>query len=126
MVDEIENSRYTEEQIALSLKQVEEGTPIPEVCRNLGIAKQTFYRWKNRYGGMLPSGMNQLRLPEEENPKLKKLMVDLSFTPRYWEFRHTSTKSCPIIPTPILRRTILIWTLQCYYQEEYLSMDLLI
>ena len=74
----MKKSKYTEEQIAFALKQAELGTPIPEVCRKLGIAEQTFYRWKSKYGGMLPSDMMRLRQLEEENAKLKKLVADLS------------------------------------------------
>lgn len=69
---------YTEEQIAFALKQAELGTPISEVCRKLGIAEQTFYRCKSKYGGMLPSDMKRLRQLEEENAKLKKLVANLS------------------------------------------------
>ena len=54
------------------------GAPISEVCRKLEIAEQTFYRWKNKYGGMLPSDMKRLKQLEEENAKLKKLVADLS------------------------------------------------
>lgn len=54
------------------------GTPVSEVCRKLGIAEQTFYRWKSKYGGMLPSDMKRLRQLEEENTRLKKLVADLS------------------------------------------------
>ena len=74
----MKKSNYTEEQIAFALKQAELGTPISEVCRKLGIAEQTFYRWKSKYGGMLPSDMKRLRQLEEENAKLKKLVADLS------------------------------------------------
>ena len=74
----MKQSNYTEEQIAFALKQAELGTPISEVCRKLGIAEQTFYRWKSKYGGMLPSDMKQQRQLEEENAKLKKLVVNLS------------------------------------------------
>ena len=77
-VDEMKKSNYTEEQIAFALKQVELGAPISELCRKLGIAEQTFYRWKSKYGGMLPSDMKRLRQLEEENAKLKKLVADLS------------------------------------------------
>ena len=48
------------------------------MCRKLGIAEQTFYRRKNKYGGMLPSDMKRLKQLEEENVKLKKLVADLS------------------------------------------------
>ena len=74
----MKKSKYTEEQIALALKQAELGTPISEVCRKLGIAEQTFYRWKSKYSGMLPSDMKRLRQLDEENAKLKKLVADLS------------------------------------------------
>ena len=74
----MKKSSYTEEQIAFALKQAELGTPISELCRKLGIAEQTFYRWKSKYGGMLPSDMKRLKQLEEENTKLKKLVADLS------------------------------------------------
>ena len=74
----MKKSNYTEEQIAFALKQAELGAPISELCRKLGIAEQTFYRWKSKYGGMLPSDMKRLRQLEEENAKLKKLVADLS------------------------------------------------
>lgn len=74
----MKKSRYTEEQIAFALKQAELGTPVEEVCRKLGIAEQTFYRWKKRYAGMMPSDMKKMKQLEEENAKLKKLVADLS------------------------------------------------
>ena len=74
----MKKSNYTEEQIAFALKQAELGAPISELCRKLGIAEQTFYRWKSKYGGMLPSDMKRLRQLEEENAKLKRIVADLS------------------------------------------------
>lgn len=74
----MKRSRYTEEQISYVLKQVELGAPVVEVCRKIGVTEQTFYRWKNKYGGMLPSDMKRLRQLEEENTNLKKLVADLS------------------------------------------------
>lgn len=74
----MKKSRYTEEQIALALKQAELGAPVGEVCRKLGIAEQTFYRWKTKYGGMMPSEVKRLKQLEEENATLKKLVADLS------------------------------------------------
>lgn len=74
----MKKKNYTEEQIAFALKQAELGTPVGEVCRKLGICEQTFYRWKSRYGGMLPSDMKRLKQLEDENTKLKKLVADLS------------------------------------------------
>ena len=74
----MKKSRYTEEQIAFALKQAELGTPVEDVCRKLGIAEQTFYRWKKRYAGRMPSDMKKMKQLEEENAKLKKLVADLS------------------------------------------------
>jgi len=77
-VKEMKKSRYTEEQIAFALQQAEHGTPVSEVCRKLGVTEQSFYRWKKKYNGMLPSDMKKLKQLEEENAKLKKLVADLS------------------------------------------------
>ncbi|MDD4106143.1 MAG: transposase [Eubacteriales bacterium] len=74
----MKRSRYTEEQIAFALKQADLGTPISDVCRKLGVSEQTFYRWRNKFSGMLPSDMKRLKQLEEENTKLKKLVADLS------------------------------------------------
>lgn len=72
------SSKFTEEQIAFALKQAETGTPVKEVIRKMGITEQTFYRWKKKYGGMMPSDLKRLRQLEEENRQLKKLVADLS------------------------------------------------
>ena len=74
----MKSSKFTEEQIAFALKQAETGTPVKEVMRKIGITEQTFYRWKKKYGGMMPSDLRRLRQLEEENRQLKKLVADLS------------------------------------------------
>ena len=74
----MKTSKFTEAQVAFGLKQAEDGTPIGEVCRKAGIAEATFYNWRKRYAGLLPSEMKQLRQLEEENAKLKRLVADLS------------------------------------------------
>ena len=51
---------------------------ISQICRKLGIAEQTFYRWRSKYAGMLPSDLKRLKQLEEEDSKLKKLVADLS------------------------------------------------
>ncbi len=48
-------SRFSEQQIALLLKQVDDGVSVEEVCRKAGISQQTYYRWCNKYGGLIPS-----------------------------------------------------------------------
>jgi len=57
----MKSSKFTEEQIAFALKQAETGTPVKEVIRKMGITEQTFYRWKKKYGGMMPSELRRLR-----------------------------------------------------------------
>ena len=74
----MKRSKFTEEQISFALKQVETGTPVKEVIRKMGITEQTFYRWKKKYRGMMPSDLRKLRQLEEENRQLKKLVADLS------------------------------------------------
>ena len=74
----MKSSRYTPEQVAFAMRQTESGTPVPEVCRKMGIAEQTFYRWKKKYVGMGVAEVRKLRILEEENRKLKQLVADLS------------------------------------------------
>ena len=75
---EDEASKFSEAQIAFVLRQAEEGTAIGEVCRKAGISEATFYNWRKKYAGLLPSEMKRLKQLEEENGKLKKLVADLS------------------------------------------------
>jgi putative transposase len=72
-------SRFTEAQIAFVLKQAEDGTAVGEVCRKAGIPEATFYNWRKRYAGLMPSEVKRLRQIEEENAKLKRIVADLSW-----------------------------------------------
>jgi putative transposase len=60
------------------LQQVTGGVPVGDVCRQVGISEQTFYRWKKAYGAMLPSEARELKPLRDENTKLKRLVADLS------------------------------------------------
>jgi putative transposase len=62
----------------LRAEQAEDGTAIGEVCRKVGISEATFYNWRKKYAGLMPSEMKRLRQLEDENGKLKKLVADLS------------------------------------------------
>ena len=53
--------RYSEEQIAFALQEAEQGTPVAEIYRKLEVAEQTYYRWKKKYGEMLPSDKKRLK-----------------------------------------------------------------
>jgi putative transposase len=74
----MKKSQFTEQQIAFALHQADTGTAIGEVCRKMGISEQTFYRWKKRYGGLMPSEVRRLKQLEEENVRLRRLVSDLS------------------------------------------------
>jgi putative transposase len=74
----MKKGRFTEEQIAFALRQVETGTPVAEVIRKMGISEQTFYRWKKQYAGMGVAELRRMKQLEEENRKLKQLVADLS------------------------------------------------
>ena len=69
---------FTEEQIGFALRQAESGTAVPEICRKLGIAEATFYRWKQRYAGLGVSEIRRLKQLEEENRRLKQVVADLT------------------------------------------------
>ena len=70
--------RFSEQQIAFILKQAEDETTVEEVCRKAGISIQTYYRWRSKYGGLMPSEMKRLKQLEEENGRLKRLVANLS------------------------------------------------
>ena len=56
----MKKSRFSDQQIAFALQQAETGTSVADVCRKLGISEATFYRWKERYGGLMPSEVRKL------------------------------------------------------------------
>lgn len=74
----MKKSQFTDQQVAFALKQAEGGTPVPEVCRKMGVSEPTFYRWKQKYGGLMLSEVQRLRQLEEENARLRRLVADLS------------------------------------------------
>lgn len=74
----MKRSKFTESQIAFILRQAEEGTAVAEVCRKAGISEATYYNWRKKYGGLMPSEMKRLKSLEEENQRLRRLVADLS------------------------------------------------
>lgn len=72
--------RHSAEQIVAKLRQADidlgKGLKVPEVCRQLGISEQTYYRWRTKYGGMDPLMAKQMKELERENARLKKLVAD--------------------------------------------------
>jgi len=74
--------RHTAEQIISKLRQAEvlqsNGLSIVEICRQIGIKEQTYYKWRKEYGGMRIDQAKRLKEVEQENTRLKKLVADLS------------------------------------------------
>lgn len=71
-------SKFSEEQIAMALRQAEAGTPVEEIFRKLGVSSATFFRWKKVYGSLGLPELRELRQLREENKKLKQLVADRS------------------------------------------------
>jgi len=74
--------RFTAEQIISKLREAEvlqsSGLSIVEICRQLGVKEQTYYKWRKEYGGMRIDQAKRLKEVEQENNRLKKLVADLS------------------------------------------------
>ena len=73
---------FTPEQIINKLREAEihinQGIPISEASRKIGVTEQTYYRWRKEYGGLRIEQAKKLKNLEKENARLKKLVADLS------------------------------------------------
>ena len=72
----MKRKRHTEEQIIKILKEAETGLGTAELVRKHGISEQTFYRWKQKYGGLEVSEARRLKTLAEENARLKRLVAE--------------------------------------------------
>ena len=72
--------RHGVEQIIPKLRQADvelgKGKKVPEICKTLDISEQTYYRWRQKYGGMKPEMAKELKALHKENARLKKLVAD--------------------------------------------------
>jgi len=72
--------KHSAEQIVAKLREADvglgKGLKVPEVCKQLGISEQTYYRWRTKYGGMDPQMARQLKDLEKENARLKRVVAD--------------------------------------------------
>jgi len=71
-------SRFTEEQIIVALRQAEAGTSVEDICRKLGVAESTFFRWKKQYGDLGVGELREMRQLRDENRRLKSVVADLT------------------------------------------------
>ena len=72
--------RYSGPQIVAKLRQADvligQGKTVPQVCKDIEISQQTYYRWRQKYGGMSPDMIKQLRALQKENARLKRVVAD--------------------------------------------------
>lgn len=78
----MKKKRFSEEQIIRILKEGEALGNVREVCRLRNVTEQTYYRWRNKYGGMDVSDAKRLKGLEKENAELKKLVAELTLDNR--------------------------------------------
>ena len=78
----MKRKRHSPQQVVRKLQEAEAalaaGRDVAAVCQMLGVSEKTYYRWKNKYGGMKAEEARRLAVLEEENARLKKLVADLS------------------------------------------------
>lgn len=74
----MKKSKFTPTQIANILKEFELGKDAETLSRDYGVSKATFYKWRQRYGGMEASELKRIKQLEEENTKLKRMYADLA------------------------------------------------
>ena len=74
----MKKSRFTESQIVKAIKEHENGRNVNELCRELGVSTASFYKWKQRYGGLEVRELKKIKELEEENARLKKMFANLS------------------------------------------------
>jgi putative transposase len=74
----IKRSKFSEEQIAHALRLAESGTPVVDVCRQIGVSEVTYYTWKKKFGNLGVSELRRLKMLEDENARLKRIVADLT------------------------------------------------
>jgi len=68
--------RFKEEEIVKILKEAEELGNVRDVIRKHNVSEQSFYRWRQKYGGMQTSDVRRLKDLERENTELKKMVAE--------------------------------------------------
>jgi transposase-like protein len=76
----MKQNRHTVDQIIAKLRRADvelgKGKKVPEICRLLEISEHTYYRWRQKYGGMQPEMAKQLKALQKENARLKKMVAE--------------------------------------------------
>jgi len=74
----MKKSRFTETQIVKAINEHEQGKDAKDICRELGITTASFYKWRQRYGGMDVNELKRVKELEDENNRLKRMYANLS------------------------------------------------
>jgi putative transposase len=74
----MKRSKFSEEQVAYALRQAEAGTPVADVCRQLGVSEATFYQWRKKFAHLGVSELRRMRQLEDVNARLKRVVADLT------------------------------------------------
>lgn len=78
--EDMKRRQHTPEQIVRKLREADrmlgEGSSVVELCKQLMVTEQTYYRWRNQYGGMKADDAKRLKELEKENSRLKKIVAD--------------------------------------------------
>ena len=101
----MKKSRFTETQIVKAIQSHEAGRKVEDLCREMEISTATFYKWKQRYGGMEASEVKKLRELQEENSRLKRMYAELALENTPEQFPPTPTG---IVSVRIDRKTGLL------------------
>src|SRR4051795_13609503 len=80
----MKKSHFSEEQITYALRQADGGTPVGDVCRQMGVSEATFYVWKKKYGQLGLTEIRELRQLRDQNTRLKRLVADLTLDKTSW------------------------------------------
>ena len=76
----MKQNRHTVDQVILKLRRADvelgKNKKVSEICRLLEITEQTYYRWRQKYGGMQPEMAKELKSLQKENIRLKKLVAE--------------------------------------------------
>ena len=78
----MKKSRFSEEQIAYALRLVDSGTPVVDMCRQIGASEATYYTWK-KYGDLGVTELKQLKMLEDEYARLKRIVADLTLDSKH-------------------------------------------
>jgi putative transposase len=74
----MKRSQFTDQEILHLLSEAKAGVPVAEICRTSCVSVRTFYRWRQRFGGLTPQAVRQMKDLQAENRRLRALVASLN------------------------------------------------